>query len=245
MELLSASLRKLFVDLDLFHEIYEVPNRLIKPFCFAIYYRMDKFEDNVISMDGLLNMNLSMGDITDRFTLALFNGIRGGRGRNSLYPFPFPLGEKLDLVQVTLEKEYEPNYFLRGEVSFKTLSPILLHNEEKKNTKAVLHPATTMKKGDTIVEGRNLVVSEETFLTSLRVSLKGISQHNIEFLPGKLTSINIPYSIGNIDDQKPINLIGFKGSFTLKGDPEDLYNIYRFGMGFKRNQGFGMLEVVR
>ena len=243
VSLIKEAVRR--ADEEMYNEVYVLPNRRVKPFCFAIYYKREKVEDNVIYTDGLVNMNLSMGDITDRFVLALFNGIRGGKGRTSLYPFPFPLGEKLHLAQVMLEKEYLPNYFHQYGVSFKTLSPILLHNEEKKNTKAVLHPATTMKSGENIVSGRNLVISKEAFLNSLKISLNGVATNPIQFVPGKLTATKIPYSVGNIDDQRPINLIGFKGSFTLRGEPDDLYNVYRFGMGFKRNQGFGMVEVTR
>lgn len=36
----------------------------------------------------------------------------------------------------------------------------------------------------------------------------------------------------------------FKGRFILRGDNEDLNDIYKLGLGFKRSQGFGNLEVV-
>ena len=36
----------------------------------------------------------------------------------------------------------------------------------------------------------------------------------------------------------------YKGRFILRGDNEDLNDIYKLGLGFKRGQGFGNLEVV-
>ena len=36
----------------------------------------------------------------------------------------------------------------------------------------------------------------------------------------------------------------FKGKFELIGDIEDLNDIYKLGIGFKRGQAFGNLDVV-
>ncbi len=40
-------------------------------------------------------------------------------------------------------------------------------------------------------------------------------------------------------------LTGFSGLFELSGAPEDLKELYQNGMGFKRAQGFGFIEVAR
>ncbi|MCW6061850.1 CRISPR-associated endoribonuclease Cas6 [Clostridium sporogenes] len=32
--------------------------------------------------------------------------------------------------------------------------------------------------------------------------------------------------------------------FKLEGNVKDLKDIYMLGLGFKRNQGFGMIEVI-
>jgi CRISPR-associated endoribonuclease Cas6 len=37
----------------------------------------------------------------------------------------------------------------------------------------------------------------------------------------------------------------FVGTFKLKSEPEILQLIYDVGLGVRRSQGFGMLEVVR
>ena len=36
----------------------------------------------------------------------------------------------------------------------------------------------------------------------------------------------------------------YAGKFVLEGDIADLKDVYVLGLGFKRNQGFGMIEVV-
>jgi CRISPR-associated endoribonuclease Cas6 len=36
----------------------------------------------------------------------------------------------------------------------------------------------------------------------------------------------------------------FEGIFSLNGEPEDLQFLYDAGMGIRRGQGFGMLELL-
>ncbi|MCC0686255.1 CRISPR-associated endoribonuclease Cas6, partial [Clostridioides sp. ZZV14-6345] len=37
---------------------------------------------------------------------------------------------------------------------------------------------------------------------------------------------------------------GYKGRFILKGDIDDLNLIYNLGLGFRRAQGFGDVDVL-
>jgi len=40
-------------------------------------------------------------------------------------------------------------------------------------------------------------------------------------------------------------LTTYKGTFCLKGDPEDLQLLYQTGIGLRTGQGFGMVEVIK
>lgn len=234
-------------DEEIFKTVYEVATRLTKPFCFSIFFQDFKITDGTIDVGGFTNLNISMLDFfggtdTDaRVSLALFNGLRSAK----LEKFAFPDGQLLTRIQTQLVNEKPPDYFSAGEVKFKTMSPILLTSGEKNNARPVLHPATkdvrrTSRPRD------NAVFDEEVFRASLAMSLKGHVAGSVFFEPENLKVEVIRHSIGKSSPSsgKPLQfVVGFSGSFTLKGAPEDLHRIYQTGLGFKRNQGFGMLEV--
>jgi len=45
--------------------------------------------------------------------------------------------------------------------------------------------------------------------------------------------------------QPLIKLNTSSGTFKLKGNPQDLDAIYKMGIGNRRGQGFGMIDVVK
>ncbi|HEX8137566.1 MAG TPA: CRISPR-associated endoribonuclease Cas6 [Pyrinomonadaceae bacterium] len=109
-------------------------------------------------------------------------------------------------------------------VIFKTLSPFLINS--KGNPNWYLLPGQ-----DGFEEGLNFAVREiaRTFLKTEDAS--------IDFKP-----INIKRKVVrhyNMDMQ------GGVGIFELRGQPELLNLIYQIGLGVRRSQGFGMLEIVR
>lgn len=124
------------------------------------------------------------------------------------------------------------------------MSPVIVVDKEKR---PILHPGTKDKKGNLISQKDGININKEDFLKELRVSLDPyIKDAQFDFIPVGLKKEVIKHSIGEHlrkGLKRPIKLIGFSGRFILKGRPEDLYKIYQLGIGFRRNQGFGMLEV--
>lgn len=110
------------------------------------------------------------------------------------------------------------------ETVFKTISPVLISNEG--SSEWHLLPG---EKG--FIEGLNFAVGEiaQKFLAKEKAT--------IEFDPLRIKK-KILRHYGQ-------HRSSFTGVFKLKGDIEVLQLIYDVGLGVRRNQGFGMLEVVR
>lgn len=234
-------------DAEVFKTVYKDAARLTKPFCFSVFFPDFKIDGDIIEIGSLTYLNISMLDFfrgtdTDaRVSLALFNGLRSSK----LEKFAFPLEVQLTRVHTQLLDEKPPEYFSSGIARFKTMSPILLTSGEKNGARPVLHPATKDIKRSSRPRD-NAVFDADAFNESLAMSLKGHVTGGVYFEPEELKVEVVRHSIGKSRQQsgKPLKLVvGFSGRFALKGAPADLHRIYQTGLGFKRNQGFGMLEV--
>ncbi len=122
------------------------------------------------------------------------------------------------------------NVFLRpriviteGRVQFKTMAPVLV------NTKG--NPNWYLLPGDKgFEEGLNFSVRE-----LCRVFL-GMPDVTVEFCPIAIRR--------KVVRHYNMHMQGLVGIFELRGSPKVLDLIYRVGLGVRRSQGFGMLEVV-
>lgn len=240
---------------------YEGAKRFTKPFCFSVYFPQLSIKEDVIETGGIVNLNISMLDFGFNFVnpgdvegvsseedrqicLALFNGIRA----RELKTARFPLGEELKRSHVQLMNEKDPDDFAKGKALFKTMSPIFLSNGEKNGGRAVLHPGVKDPHRDNGNGGNgrrnNVIYDEGIFRKSLAMSLKGCVKDDVAFKPLDMKATVIKHIIGErVPESPPLKFICSSGTFILSGSPEDLFRVYQTGIGFKRNQGFGMLEV--
>lgn len=134
----------------------------------------------------------------------------------------FPLFENtLQLVHVNLRQPIT----LREEIAvFKTMAPVLVNN--KGNSDWYLLPGE-----EGFDEGLRFAVSEIA-----RIFL-GNEDVRVEFRP-----ISIQRKVVR---HYNMNMQGFSGVFELRGHSAILNLIYQIGLGVRRSQGFGMLDVVR
>jgi CRISPR-associated endoribonuclease Cas6 len=123
------------------------------------------------------------------------------------------------------------NVFLKPRVSivqdrarFKTMAPVLVNTKGDANW--YLLPGD-----EGFEEGLNFSVQEicRTFL--------GIPEATVEFYPIAIRRKVIRHY--------NMHMQGFVGIFELCGQPEVLNLIYQVGLGVRRSQGFGMLELVQ
>lgn len=134
----------------------------------------------------------------------------------------FPLFEnELRLAHITLR---QPVALIQEAVVFKTMAPVLVNN--KGNADWYLLPSD-----DGFDEGLHFAVNEltRTFL--------GNADVHIEFRPIRIQR--------KVVRHYNMNMQGFVGTFELRGRPDVLNLIYQVGLGVRRSQGFGMLELVR
>lgn len=134
----------------------------------------------------------------------------------------FPLFENtLRLIHINLR----PFIVLRQESAiFRTMAPVLVNT--KGNADWYLLPGD-----DGFDEGLNFAVNE-----LVRAFLGNIDAR-IEFRGIRIQRKVVRHY--NMDMQ------GFTGIFELRGRPDVLNLIYRVGLGVRRSQGFGMLELVK
>jgi CRISPR-associated endoribonuclease Cas6 len=104
-------------------------------------------------------------------------------------------------------------------------------------------------------DNRPVVFSDENFQTELNNVMKstfkelygrGLKQP-LEFYPIKMKKEVIKHTLRGFREKtgKPIMyLTGNSGIFKLKGHPEDLQTIYQIGLGNRRSQGFGMVDII-
>ncbi len=104
-------------------------------------------------------------------------------------------------------------------------------------------------------DNRPIVFSDKNFQTELNNVMETIFRElygrglkeTLKFYPLKMKKEVIKHTLRGFREKtrKPIMyLTGNSGIFKLKGHPEDLQTIYQIGLGNRRNQGFGMVDII-
>lgn len=152
-------------------------------------------------------------------SLELATHLYNGFLKTKNYPF---FQNSLHLEGVILRRSEK----IRSEKTiFKTASPILVSTSGSSNW-------FLLPEDDGFVDGLNFAVGE--------ISKKFLGRENgvkVDFLPIRIRR-KIIWHYG-------MHRSSFTGVFALEGDVEVLQLIYDVGLGVKRSQGFGMLEVVK
>lgn len=200
-------------------------NKHPKPFTFAIRFSNFHIDGDYINLYNE-ELSLYISSIDVEFLIRLYNGLIDRK----LYPYPLSEGNKISFIRSFLINEKE----LKNEtVSFKTMSPILIENEDKK----------PLLPDDTDFQDEfNKLVNKE--LSTLRgYGLK----KELHFIPIKIKKDVVKHRINEFTEKtgkKYMMLTAFSGSFTLQGDIEDLDYLYKSGVGIRRSEGMGYVEVI-
>lgn len=216
MSLLKTGMRE--SNPALYRQLYE--NMVTKPFTFSIYFNgglvIDKSEGTVRGNYPEISFNISSN--SSELMTFIYNGLLG----IPEYPI-YKANLKLKEIRLMDSVKVNSDYAM-----FKTLSPVLIKTREERKDEYILpnHP----KFKDRLNYYINLTWREIT---------KAESKFEVNFIPlsGKMSK-EVVFHMG-------VPFTAFKGVFVLQGKPEILQFIYDVGLGVRRNQGFGMLEVVR
>ncbi|ADQ08189.1 CRISPR-associated protein Cas6 [Caldicellulosiruptor hydrothermalis 108] len=223
-------------DKDYFNRIYwwgEKKNKWQKPFVFAVNLPNMNFQDDTVSFRGDIMLNISTSDY--EFFVNMYNSLLNNR----LYPYDLTESCKIKLKRMYLVRE--PEQF-SSTMTFKTFAPVLI--EKKEGNKKV--PVLPFSKD--FEEVLNDVVDFEIRnIRLLRGQNKGL-QKRLTFRPINIQKTVVKHRISEFVEttgKDIMFLTGFSGLFELSGDPEDLKELYQNGIGFRRGQGFGFVEVAR
>jgi len=209
-------------DKDLYNKLFvyekKRKNKATKNYTFAVLMRKPKISDKRISFEGNVKWFFSSPDPS--IFINVYNGLR--KLNNFVYR-----DEKLTLKKIIPL----PQKIIGDEtVIFKTLSPIHIKD---KNGKPVNIESEEFQKEFSYISN---VLLKNYRGYGLRKSLK--------FEPIKMKKVVVKEIIGGFDKKDYLYIESWKGIFRLSGAVEDLRDLYELGVGFRRNQGFGMIEVI-
>jgi CRISPR-associated endoribonuclease Cas6 len=200
-----------------YQKLYE-NGTAMKPFTFGVFLPQPEFRENMVvlrSREITLNFSTSETELGIYFYNSLV--------RNRFIPFPLANGNSLSLQRVHLQREHP---IRSSGMVFKTLTPFLVRVHQK-------------GPGD----DRYLTKEDEDFVSQLQWGI----QRMTEVLMGQKETVTVePVKFG-----KEILIMhygqyvtGNKGIIKLTGKPGVLDFIYKVGLGSRRSEGFGLLEVV-
>ena len=200
------------------------PNRKIEKERFLVDDSTE-VEDLVFHFPPDSSMSMFISSPDPRFITTIYNGL--------LKMKEFDFNNDLTLV---LEKAFllKTQKITTDEALFKTHAPVLIEDE---------------------AENPVLPFELERFQTHLNAiqdrlfkDIRGYGlKRELGFTPIKLKKQVVKHTFKGFREQtgKPFMVLTcFEGIFRLSGAPEDLQLLYEAGMGLRRGQGFGMLELL-
>ncbi|KAF2960853.1 CRISPR-associated endoribonuclease Cas6 [Fervidobacterium sp. 2310opik-2] len=232
MRLMKEALSK--YNQEYFKNLYwwgDKKNKWQKPFVFAVNFSNMNITNNSVLFKGDISLNLSTSDY--EFFINMYNGLIN----NQLYPYNLTEVHKIKLKRSYLMREPES---FDTTMRFKTFSPILIERKDG-NEKIPVLPFD-----ERFEEFFNEFVDFEIRnIRILRGQNKGL-QRKLTFKPINVKKTVVKHRISDFVEKTKkdyMYLTGFSGLFELSGDPEDLKELYLNGIGLRRGQGFGFIEL--
>jgi CRISPR-associated endoribonuclease Cas6 len=180
-----------------------------------------KQSSDVFEINDFIRFYLSSPDTN--FVINLYNGLL------NIGSFDYK-SFKLSLKKILLLPDRK---ITKDTILFKTMSPILIVDKNKQ----FISPYS-----DEFQKELNYILNLEIINASSKELKK-----RIDFQPIEMSKTIVKLEISDFKSQTGKRFMfveAYKGSFKLTGDAGDLKNIYDLGIGFRRNQGFGMIEVI-
>lgn len=210
-----------------FKDIYyyeEKKNKKIKPFTFSVFFKDYKIEKDEVNLNGNGSIIISTCDYN--FGINLYNGLL----KLKSYFYKKESGYEIILEKIILEKEKIIN---ESRIFCKTLSPI--HIKDKNNEAVEINEERFNEELNYICNlslntFRGYGLKEKMYFTPVNMK-KVVAKEKIE-------------SFRELNNKEYIYIEGYKGNFYLEGNIEDLRMLMQLGVGFRRSEGFGMIDLV-
>jgi len=235
LSMIKESFRKSGSDGDDFFEIL-YNNNMSKPFTFSAYFPIKSENGNQKLNGKFFSFFFSTNDY--EFLMRIYNGLNNIRGFNLF-------GQKIQAVK---------NFFIapdrifnKDTVVLKTLSPFLVRDITDGDYYLVPQNLIDQKEFKYAKKG----VNESNVIDSLKKNILSLVKRHLNFdydennLMITLKKISLsPAKHGSGRSDFMMTLPAMKGLITIQASPEVLKLIYDIGIGARRSEGFGMLEVV-
>ena len=212
-------------DKELFNEMYfygDKKNKKSKPFTFATFLNDFKINPNYIEVNGDISVTISTSDYN--LGIAFYNGLL------KMDKFNYKNEYTLIKKKIALIKENKVKNRLE---TFKTLAPI--HIKDKNNNPVGVTDDNFEEELNYISDmflknHRGYGLKERIKFTNIRMKKQVIKQEFNDFTKNS----NKQYMFIN----------AYSGIFNLEGEREDLQLLLENGIGFRRSEGFGLLDLV-
>lgn len=222
VSLIKEALKK--VNLSYYESLYNYgskSNKKIKNFSFSVFIKDYKLNGDVFEVNDKVILNVTTTDY--EFGINIYNGLL------NMNEFQYK-NFYLHKLKLSVIKE---KFVSKPEIILKTLSPICI--KDKANN--FLAP-----EDDGYIKELNYITN--TALIAHRgYGLKESLNFQSILMKKVVVKENIRSFTENTD--KTIFYVNaYSGIFKLSGDVEDLNYIYQGGIGYRRSQGFGMIDIV-
>ncbi len=215
----------------------------IKPYTFSTFFYIKEIKDNYfILKDNFFYFNFSSSDY--EYLIRIYNGLLQLKNKFKIFDS--------DLYVEDFNLRLKPNYTFNDNAKFKTLSPILIRAPENGDYYFVPE--------DIIFDGKFKYakkVNKETFLKAIKLNIESILKMGVrskllddEILKKdfEIKSYNLKLSPALHSSNRSnfkLTFPALKGVIEISAIPEIIKFLYDSGIGARRSEGFGMLEVER
>ncbi|WP_170958226.1 CRISPR-associated endoribonuclease Cas6 [Bacillus pseudomycoides] len=213
------------IDEKLVQDLYtfkDKSNKCSKDFTFSVYvHKYVKKQDEFI-VDGHVKWIVSSSD--PEFMLYLYNGLM------TKQHFQYK-DYDLYVKQVNLIPEKLPT---KEKIFCKTMSPIHIKNKE----------GHTLSPYDDSFQPAFQYISNQTVLNATGMPLR----EAIKMTPVDMKKVIVKQqhdAFRKLNDKSTLYVEAYRGTFELEGSVQDLQTLYQIGLGMRRSQGFGNIEIIK
>lgn len=227
--LIKESIIRSGADGALFYKRWYSFNRP-KPFTFSAFFPLSMEGERRVLSEDYFNFLFSTNH--EEFLIRVYSGLLNLSSTGFKL---FGSEAKVERYHLLPEKK-----FLSNRAKFKTISPILLRNKD--DGQCYLYPVSYFQDAKKFKYWTG--VEEKDFVKTLTENIKSITGSDVKVLSFNINSI-VPVVCGskNTSHQFIAAYPGIKAHFELEASPETLKTVYDIGIGARRSEGFGMLEV--
>lgn len=207
---------------EYYNSLYENTQNKIKDFTFSLNLGDCEFlKEEILIPSKKIYLNFSAYNYEDG--IMFYNSILHNKGKK------YPINNNTFIIgRIVLVKE---KVIYSNEVTFKTMSPIVVREHNGDNKKTWYHSLCTEK-------------GQAVFLENLKYQIRDVFGervlYDLDYLSVEILEGHKDVKVKNYGIAVLSNIVKIK----IKAQPYILDYLYKAGLGSKRGSGFGMVDIV-